>query len=67
MSVHQLAFDFTYPIKTIANETSWQIRSLTQRYGISTTLAGVYAEEMGLPNEPAPFIGLKFNEGSEQR
>ena len=67
MSVHQLAFDFTYPIKTISNGTPWRIKSLTHRYDISMTLAAVYAEEMGLPSNSFGFISRKFNEEGQQR
>ena len=67
MSVHQLAFDFTYPIKTISNGTPWRIKSLTHRYDISMTLAAVYAEEMGLPSKSFGSIGIEFNEVGQQR
>ncbi len=48
MRLHQLAFDFTFPISRPKVET-WPIKALVARYRIPPSQAAIYAQEMRWP------------------
>ncbi len=53
MTLHQLSFDFTFPVATDRQkrERPWRIRKLARRYRLPEWQARVYAAEMHLPSE----------------